>query len=129
MTFDDLDSLRLTPEQAARVSIREVETEARKRRNRRFIRGPFQWSQVRTASRLPGKAVVVWLLLHHQSCLRRRPREITMPNAMLAEFGVDRFAKARALRDLERGGLIRVKRAKGQSSRITLVEPTETGDS
>lgn len=126
--FDDLESLRLTPEDAARlhaaIPAREFQTDARKRRNRRFIRGPLPWSQLCTASRLPGKAVVVWLLLHHRSRLRRQ-REVTLPNGMLAEFGVDRSAKARALRDLECAGLVWINRVQGQSPRVTLVEPTE----
>jgi hypothetical protein len=44
-----------------------------------------------------------------------------LPAELLIAAKIDRKAKARALRDLERIGLIRVRRAPGQKPRLSLV--------
>ena len=124
--FDDLDCLKLTPEDlasglfAADVPVRELETEVLKRRRGNFLRGPYPWSQFCIASRLPGKALPVWMLLQHRMRLIHET-EVTLPTGVLEEAGVNRNAKARALRDLERVGLIRVIRGRGRSPRVARV--------
>jgi hypothetical protein len=89
-----------------------------------FIRGPFSGEQFEIAARLPGKALAIWLLVHHQLRLRRKggEEEITLPTALLERVGVDKFAKARALRHLVKAGLVTVTRQTGHSPRIRLRE-------
>ena len=53
---------------------------------------------------------------------------VTLPNAFaLDPWGVDRHAKGRALRILERAGLIAVERSTGRAPRIVLLDPRSKG--
>jgi hypothetical protein len=45
---------------------------------------------------------------------------VSLPGALLAELGIGRDAKARALHQLERAGLIRVERGRGRAARVRL---------
>jgi len=54
---------------------------------------------------------------------RMRPgKPVVVSSVHLAKLGVDRYAKMRALRNLERAGLIRVLRPNGQNPRVELLE-------
>ena len=102
-----------------------VETDAHgrlaRRKLARFVAGPFSWPQFCAASRLPGKALAVWELVHHRKRVTRRAI-VTLPNDMLEEAGIGEDAKARALMLLQQAGLIEVARSPGRSPRITLIE-------
>ena len=87
-----------------------------------FLRGPFPGRQIEIAARLPGKALIIWLLVHHQ-CQLRREEEITLPATLLAKVGVSPDAKASALHRLEAAELVAVTWRLGRSPRIRLVEP------
>ena len=101
----------------------EVETAAlrqsRQRRSGRFLKGPIPLPPIAAAARLPGQALAVLLATHHQVALTGRP-SVSLPAALLREFGVSRDAKARALHQLERAGLIRVERAPGRAAWVGL---------
>jgi hypothetical protein len=99
----------------------------RRRRHRQWaVQGPFPWGQWCLASRLPGKSLAVWQLIHHRSKLYRQSW-VTLPLELLVEIGMTQDAKDRALWALERHGLILVDRHPGRSARIALVttEPDE----
>jgi hypothetical protein len=85
-----------------------------------FVRGPLPGRELEIVARLPGRALVVWLLIHHQGRLRRK-QEITLPAALLAKVGIARLAKTRALRCLEKAGVIAVTWQAGHAPRIRLV--------
>jgi hypothetical protein len=85
----------------------------------RYVRVPWPW--VMMTAHLPGKAVVVALLIQLQVSLRRSST-VTLDSAVLELCGVRRMAAARALRCLETAGLIRVGRAPGRKLRITVVD-------
>src|SRR4051794_13832387 len=85
-----------------------------------FVRGPFPGRQFEIAAKLPGKALLVWQLVQHQ-CRLSRKDEITLRAALLERVGVSVDVKLRALRTLERAGLITVARGKGRSPRIRLM--------
>lgn len=97
--------------------------ERRPRLKSRFIAGPFPYPQFRIAAQLPGKAVVVWLLIHHQ-CRVRNTDEVTLPTKLLLECGVTRRSSYRALAALEHVGLITTARDRGRGKliRVSLVE-------
>jgi hypothetical protein len=98
----------------------EVDTEATRHRRDQYVRGPFRLTEFCTASRLPGKALAVWLLLHHRVRVTG-DSEVALPSGLLEQAGIDRNAKQRALRDLERVGLIRVRRERGRTARVSIV--------
>jgi hypothetical protein len=49
-------------------------------------------------------------------------KPVVVSSVHLAKLGVDRFAKMRALRSLERAGLIRVLRSNGQNPQVELLK-------
>ncbi len=85
----------------------------------RFLKGPIPLREIAAASRLPGRALAVLLAIHHRQALTKNP-VVTLPQRLLAELGVGKDAKARALHALESVGLVRIMRSKGRQSKITL---------
>ena len=71
------------------------------------------------ASCLGGRALAVYLAIHHQTALTGR-HIVTLPRALLNDLGVDKDAKARALHLLEDAGLIGTERLKGRAARCSL---------
>jgi DNA-binding MarR family transcriptional regulator len=107
--------------------IREVEVgsaatrQARNRRTSRFLKGPIPWEQIATAAQLGGQCLAVYVAVHHRTALTGQ-MPTTLPRALLQQLGVSKDAKARALRQLERAGLIGVRRAKGRTARVSLID-------
>jgi DNA-binding transcriptional ArsR family regulator len=89
----------------------------------KFIAGPIDVSWVVQAKRLGATALLVGLALWHLKKLRQADT-FTVSNLMLQEWGVQPDAKSRALRALERAGLIRVERRGKRSPHVTLVVNT-----
>jgi DNA-binding transcriptional ArsR family regulator len=86
----------------------------------KFIAGPIDVLWVVQASRLGVKALLVGLALWHLRGLRRADT-FAVSNLMLQEWGVRPDAKSRALRALERAGLIRVERRGKRSPHVSLI--------
>jgi hypothetical protein len=98
----------------------ECETTAfQPRQVHRFLKGPIPWNDLCVAARLPGHALAVFLSIHHRLALTRSG-STTLPKGLLAELGVSRDTKSRALRELERASLIIVTRKVGRTSQIRL---------
>ena len=105
------------------VQVMEVETNASRAHVRRvqghFLRGPIPLDPLARASNLPGKALSVFLLVHHRGAVTRS-EWITLPKGLLDRFDVSRDAKARALQALEEASLVSVERASGRTARVKL---------
>ena len=86
----------------------------------KFIAGPIDVSWVVQAKRLGATALLVGLALWHLKKLRQSDT-FTVSNLMLQEWGVQPDAKSRALRALERAGLIRVERRGKRSPLVALI--------
>jgi hypothetical protein len=86
----------------------------------RFLKGPIPWAWIVRASALPGKALIVGLCLWR---LRGAVgnETVTLGNAELEPFGIDRAAKSRALTALEDARLIAVERKCGRLPIVTLL--------
>jgi len=112
---DPLGEMTGEVEVATRVS------RARPRPTVPFLKGPIPLAPLAVAARLPGKALALYVALQHRCDLEGKST-VTLPAALLRDFGVGRDTKARALRTLEDAGLIRVKRTTGRTARITLDE-------
>jgi|SRR5690348_4001211 hypothetical protein len=94
---------------------------------RRFLKGPIPWQWIIRASQLPGKALLVGLCLWRLKGAMNKDT-ITLSNAELEPFRVDRAAKSRAISALEKAGLITVERSRGRWPVITLLErPRNSG--
>jgi DNA-binding transcriptional ArsR family regulator len=93
----------------------------------KFIAGPVDVSWVCQASRLGVKTLLVGLALWHLKGLRR-DNSFLVSNMMLREWGIQPDAKGRALRALEKAGLIAIERRGKRSPRVTLtVEVASNG--
>jgi DNA-binding transcriptional ArsR family regulator len=86
----------------------------------KFIAGPIPVSWVCQAKRLGVAALLVGLALWHIKGLRKSST-FTVSNLMLEEWGIQPDAKSRALRKLERAGLITVERQGKRSPQVTLL--------
>jgi hypothetical protein len=102
----------------------EVETEfSRRSRARRlglFLKGPIPMSRIGQANKLGGQALALLLAIQHR-CDVTGSSTVTLPRSLLADLGIDKFAKARGLRALEAAGMITAERQKGKAARVTLV--------
>ena len=93
-------------------------------KNERFFYGNVPHSIIGIVSPLPGKALAIYLAVWDRCKLEGHGVPVTLPNAFaLDPWGVDRHAKGRALRILERAGLIAVERSMGRAPRILLLDP------
>jgi hypothetical protein len=86
----------------------------------KFIKGPLDFVWFSKARQLGVTALWVGFGLWFLRGLRRS-NSFTVSNLMMQEWGVQRDAKARALRALEKAGLITIERRGKRSPRVTLV--------
>lgn len=115
----DLERFRRTEDEPTAQPARR---RPRVARNDMFLKGPVPMRWLSLAGQLPGRALHVGLALWFHSGLQRSKTNIVIARSTLAQLGVDRFAAARGLRQLEEAGLVRVERCTGRSPRVTLKE-------
>jgi hypothetical protein len=135
---DDFDP-RFDPD---RLAIREDQTprpsaESRGRQSARakkgewFLKGPVPWAWLKRAMALPGKALAVGLILWRERGCRRQDT-IYFDQTCAARDGVPKQVARRALRQLEKAGLIIARRRAGRGFDVTIlnVPPAdeESGD-
>jgi len=124
----DPSSLRLDQTRLAQLNGRRRRVGQPSPIGDKFIAGPIYVSWVSRAARLGVKALLVGLALWYLRGLRRS-NSFIVSNLTMREWGVQPDAKARALRALERVGLIRVERRGKRSPQVTLVvgNPSNSG--
>lgn len=118
---DNLMSQALTDKEVKEYSARSRLPVRQKQHREWRIQGPFPWGLWCVVAQFPGKSLAIWMLIHHRSKLSRQ-LWITLPHELLIEAGISQDAKDRALRLLERHGLICVDRRRGHPTRIALVQ-------
>jgi hypothetical protein len=84
-----------------------------------YLRGPVPWPWLLRAAALPGKALVLGLMLWQLAGMRR-VRSVTFCLSRAAKDGVPLSTARRALRALERAGLVTVERPAGYGLLVTL---------
>jgi len=119
------------------VGLRPVKTEISKKASApdmaprkpikgRVLKGPISLEWLMKASQQPGKAlsvaIAVWFLVGVS-----KTSTVKLSNKLLREFGVDRYAKSRALKQLSSAGLISVRQANGRSPIVTVLECSDVG--
>jgi hypothetical protein len=106
------------------TSVVEVETEYSKRlkktRAERFLRGPIRIDDLKVVAKMDRTCVVLLLLIHFRRDVSREGKAVSLPADFLAEFGIDKSAKQRALKRLEQAKLIDVERSAGHTAIIKL---------
>jgi hypothetical protein len=116
--FADLEALR---QGANVVDFHAAKTPRRVKRNQRLV--AFPWAFLVDACRLttgrPALLVAAYIYRRTHVC---SSSTVTLPGGELAELGINRSMKQRALARLEAVGLIRIGRAaSGQTARVTLL--------
>ena len=86
----------------------------------KFIMGPIDVPWVRQAAQLGVTALLVGLALWHLKGLRSANTFI-VSNLMVREWGIQPDAKTRALRKLEKAGLISIERRGKRSPLVSLI--------
>jgi hypothetical protein len=101
------------------VTIETVAAPRKVQRQEPFAKVPLTWAaSAAKATRTP--KALVWVLLLH-TAWRTRSATFPLSNVGLAENGVSREIKRRALAEMEAAGLIVVERRPGRAPRVTLV--------
>jgi hypothetical protein len=90
--------------------------------NGEFLRGPIPLHWLSLACKLPGKVVATALAIWFQAGRQGHEEGIKLTSQILDRFHVDRHAKFRALKELEKAGLIRVHRQAGKNPIVDLLE-------
>ena len=84
-----------------------------------FVQVPLWWAeQAAAATRTPKAMMWIWLL--HLSW-KAHSTTFKLPNRRLSLYGVSHDTKTRALRDLEKAGLIQVTGKRGKTLTVTLL--------
>jgi hypothetical protein len=90
-----------------------------------FLRGPIPWDWIAVAERLPGKALTLGLCLWREAG-RRQQRTVKLCLRRL-DLPLGRQPAQRALRHLEKAGLVSVLRKAGHGLEVTLLDvPTSS---
>jgi hypothetical protein len=107
--FEKLDSTPGIPHETSRVTAR---------RDRWFV-PPLPWRLFCVLAPLPGSALAVYLILYRHS-RREKCQTMSLTSCFMAQCGITRWQKERALVALEKVGLIVVKRTNGKNPLVTL---------
>jgi hypothetical protein len=85
----------------------------------KFVQVPLWWiEQATSATKTPKALFCVWLL---HLAWAAHSKTFRLPNRRLFDRGVSPDVENRALRELERAGLIQVTRERGKSPIVTLL--------
>lgn len=90
-----------------------------RRLQERFLKGPIPLRLIARAAKLPGGCLGVYLAVHHRTALTKTPK-VTLPKELLTQFGISRDSKARALKQLDKAGLVMLENQKGRAARVML---------
>ena len=109
--MDAFDEIVHTPKAAVRAA-------AKQRRRQQFIRVPWSWFERLRTGRGCTYRVALYLLYQHW---KNGGRPVRLSNVALAEAGVSRNSKWRALQELEEADLIRVEGQRRKSPVVTVL--------
>ena len=94
-----------------------------------FLKGPVPLDWLAKAACCGTRALHVGIILWYRVGLEgSRSSSTKIPGYVAKNFGLDRHAKTRGLRALEKAGLVTVKRETGRSPVVTLLEAPECPD-
>lgn len=114
----NLDEFRLESSQLNQSS---GSTSQPSRQKRKFIRGPIDLAWVMKAGRLKGKALQVGMILWFESGCQES-RTVPLRQSLAQEFGCHRDTVIRAVRELEKAGLVTITSDPGKCLSVTLLK-------
>ena len=120
LIYTNKDIVYQNPEDINETEVKTGLTrQAKIRWGERFLKGPIPLRDIAAAALLPGKSLALFLVVHHQIALTGKPF-ITLPAALLRDFGISRSTKARCLKALENANVVSVTRSRGRAAKIKL---------
>ena len=102
-----------------RKLILPYEKEKADKKSHMFLKGPIPYPLLIKASKLPGKALHVFIILWFLYGMTKN-KTINLKNSTLREFGIQRHAGYRALKVLEKVFLVSVIRCVGKNPQVTI---------
>lgn len=124
----DIEALRLPEPLPSETPMYISVPVERRSKSALFLKGPVPLDWLAAAGRLPAKALQVAIVIWHRAGIART-NAVPVPTQLLTAFGVDRFAKRRALDALASAGLITVQHHRGRSPIATIqLLPPNDGD-
>src|SRR5262245_56354371 len=114
--LDPFDPEALQEEETAAASLRLP----RHRPGEWFLRGPVPWTWLQVAAQLPGQALALSLCLWREG--GRSDRRTVKLCLSRVGLGISEGAARRALRAMEKAGLVTVKRLPGKGLEVTLLD-------
>lgn len=126
--FGDLDRLRFTPAAFSPEGMVKLATAKPPQKPKakkiagEFLKGPIPLPWLTAASKLSGKAPLAVALAIWFEAGRRKSNEVKLTTAILRRLNVNRKAKYRALKSLEKAGLVRVHRELRKNPVVTILE-------
>jgi len=119
--YDSLDDRKL-PCRPSVGTLRLKETQAQRKASQ-FLKGPIPLTWLQKAASLPGKALAVALAIQFKRGLNGNNDAIAVTTKLVQKIvEMNRKTLYRAIADLERAGLIKVERQRGQSPRVTILD-------
>jgi hypothetical protein len=122
----DIESLKLAPGLAAKAAARRETSPPKRSHRSEFVMLPVAWMRRLRDAQFPATwPIAVHILFEHWKLSGRR--HVRVSNALASAAGVAPRTKRRAVRELERLGLIRVERAPKKSPLVVELGPFEHG--
>lgn len=114
----------LSDEALAALRTRTATAPPRHKPGEAFLKGPIPWSWIEQASRLPGKALAVALLLWRVAGCERK-RTVRFRLSQTVPFGCHPDTARRGLVALESANLVSVRYIPGRCLEVTLLDAPE----
>lgn len=89
-----------------------------------FLKGPIPWDWLQQAAVLKGRSLIVGLIAWREAGIVQR-MTVSLRPARYRQCGVSQPAAARAVRNLESAGLVRVIRRPGRCLELTILVASE----
>jgi len=118
----DPSNLRLSPDY-----VTEAKPRKRKRVLGRFLRGPVPMNWIAQAHNCGGKAGLMGTILWHLAGMKKA-RTVIVTNVEVARWGLNRYAKRRALNALAGAELITIERSGKRSPLVTILDGPHEGE-
>jgi hypothetical protein len=120
----DLSRFRSTRSQEEVKEREPAPRRERARRKRPFVLVDLEAAAQVAAATQRSTGAFVWLLIQYLAW-RDKSETVALTNQSLVPYGINRFAKHRAVADLEKAGLIQVERQGTKTVLVTLVAGNE----
>jgi hypothetical protein len=119
----DLEKFRLPDSDVKTILASRAKRRRVRRRQSWFIKGPIPGDWLGLAATLPGKSIVVGLVVWHGMAMEARGGKLKLTTRLLNRLNVGRRAASNGLRHLESAGLLKVIRRRGCCPVVEITYP------